>query len=318
MTDFVRLAAQRHCDLLGWHPHSMGGGALRGTGLKLIVAASGTVALGLFTNWASEESPGRWWWAGAAMAAAVLLGFLAAPGLIRKLFRRRPVDLHVAYPVVRAAQRGGAWWALPLPLDTQALEKLNRNIDFSDSASVSPDVQLTRWVYANQGGDVGRSHRRIVIQGAGQAATITGMRARVLARSAVLNGTFIAAGLGGGLDPIQVDMDLDSDHPDAAYFSSQVITIAADETVVVDLYAEASRSTVTWDLEIDFVVSGNLRTITVPSRNSCLRTSGKAGVDVWSANPEGYSANDHYGTTLYANRREIAPWIDEPQGGFAP
>ncbi|GAA2931172.1 MULTISPECIES: hypothetical protein [Streptomyces] len=290
---------------------------MRGTGLKLLVAAAGTVALGLFTNWASEENPNRWWWVGAAIGSAVLLGALATPGLTRKIFRRRPVDLHIAFPEIMSAQRGGAWWALPDPLDTQELDKLHEDIDFSDSAPVPSDVQLTRWVYANQGADVGRSHRRIVIQGAGQAATITGMRARIVTRSAVLSGTFIAAGLGGGLDPIRVDIDLDSDRPSAAYFSSRVITIAPDETVVIDLHAEANRSTVTWDLEIDFVVSGVLRTDTVPSKSACLRTTGKAGAEVWWNQPDGYSANNNYGTVLYATSRHIERWVEEPRGGFA-
>jgi hypothetical protein len=291
---------------------------LRGTGVKLIVAAAGTVALGLFTNWASEENPNRWWWAGAAVVSAALLGTFTTPGLTRKLFRRRPVNLHIAFPEIRDAQRAGAWRALPVPVDAQALGKLNQHIDFSDSAPVSSDVQLTRWVYANQGADVGQSHRRIVIQGAGQAATITGMRAQIVARSAVFGGTFIATGLGGGLDPIRIEIDLDDDQPSAAYFSSRVITIAPDETVVVDLCAEANRSTVTWNLEIDFVVSGNLRTDTVPSKSACLRTTGKAGVEVWWEHPDGYSTNDHYGAVLYETGRQIEPWIDEPSSGFAP
>ncbi|WP_461029949.1 hypothetical protein [Streptomyces sparsus] len=280
--------------------------------MKLVLAAIGTVALGLFTNWASESSPNRWWWTGAAVASALLLAIFATPGLPRNLFRRRPVDLHVSFPAVSATQRGGAWWALPFPLDTEALDNLNERIDFSNSASVPSDVQLTQWVFANQGADLGRSHRRIVIQGAGQAATITDMRARVVARSAVLCGTSVAAGLGGGLESIHVDIDLDSDRPSAAYFSSHAITISPEETVVVDLHAEANRSTVTWDLEIDFVVSGKLRTVTVPSKSACLRTTGKAGVEVWSDHPDGYSMNDHYGTVLYATRRRIEPWVDAP------
>ncbi|MFE5894894.1 hypothetical protein ACFQ6E_39060 [Streptomyces sp. NPDC056462] len=273
--------------------------------IKLVTAAMATVALGLFTNWASEESAQRWWWTAAAGASALLVGAVATPGIARTVLRRRPVDMHLALPRI-TARRSGAHWALPGPLQGQDLERANRELDLTNIYD-----ELTPWVYARGGADVGLVGRRITFQGAGQPATITGMRARILTRSPILAGTIVVVGLGGGDDTLSVSMNLDEDDPTADYFSSHVVNIAADETVVVDLYTRISSSTATWDLEIDFVVQGRLRTVTVPSKDACMRITGRAGCDGSGDEPPGYHTNDHYGTCLYAFRdRGLEPWVD--------
>ncbi|OIJ63424.1 hypothetical protein WN71_034245 [Streptomyces mangrovisoli] len=153
----------------------------------------------------------------------------------------------------------------------------------------------------------------ITFQGAGQPTTITGMRARVLSRTEALTGTVIVAGLGGSDEIVCVGMNLDDEFPAVDHLVSNIINIAADETVVVGLHATAMLATVTWDLEIDFVTAGKLKTVTVRSKDALLRTTPRAGCDEAGREPPGYSHNFHYDVCLYAHRERLEPWIDQPR-----
>lgn len=286
---------------------------MRSTGPQLLLGALATVAAGLFTNAASEDTPHRWWWAAAAVGSTLVIGVVAAPGVHRLLFRRSPVDLHIALPHLLSADRGASWWALPVPLRPAELDEANRTAGPAGGAEW--DHRLTRWVYERGGADIAQSVRRLTFQGVDRPVTIAGMRARVLDRTAVLSGTYVGVGLGGDEPPVRVDIDLDEDHPAAGFFADRVITIAPDENVVVDLVATANRSTVTWDLEIDFVAAGVRRTMTLRSGKHFLRTTGLRGTRVWHERPDGYSVNEHYGTAVMAGRDSLEYWSDEPAAG---
>ncbi|MFE7928979.1 hypothetical protein ACFU6S_09560 [Streptomyces sp. NPDC057456] len=135
-----------------------------------------------------------------------------------------------------AVERGGSHWALPgplLPAEPARAIRAPRPWDV--------DRKLTRWVHRQGGAEVGVSPRRITFQGVDRTIIITGMRAVVLERGPVLDGTFVNTGLGGAEPPLVVEIDLDSDRPEAAFFTDQVITVAVGENVAVDLRPTVNR-----------------------------------------------------------------------------
>ncbi len=244
-----------------------------GLGLGLAATTVATVALGLFVNWASEDGPDRWTWTIAALAVAGLAGILATPQLAARILRRRAVDINIAKPRHLQVQPVGACWALPGPL-TRADAGRATKAARSKRSPGDGYRAIDRYLYDLGGAEVNVTERRITLQGAELPAVVTAMRADVRARTNVLTGTFVTVGLGGGEEPLRMEMDLDSDQPASAWFENQVITVSPGESIVVHLRATAVASSVTWDLLIDFVVAGRTWTERLRSEDFLLRTTG--------------------------------------------
>lgn len=132
------------------------------------------------------------------------------------------------------------------------------------------------------------------------------MRAEVRARTNVLTGTFVTVGLGGGEEPLRMELDLDSDQPASAWFENQVITVSPGESVVVHLRATAVASSVTWDLLIDFVVAGRTRTERLRSEDFLLRTTGlPCHISTFECYESGCTTHENYQVHAYIGRQEL-------------
>jgi hypothetical protein len=232
-----------------------------------------TVALGLFVNWASEDGPNRWVWVIVALATACFAGLLATPRLAAQILGRRAVDINIAKPRHLHVQQVGACWALPDPLTRADAERATKAARSKRSPRDGYRA-IDRCLYDLGGAEVNVTERRITFQGAELPAVVTAMRAEIRERTSVLTGTFVTVGLGGGEEPLRVELDLDSDHPASPWFDQHVITLSPGESVVVHVTATAVASSVTWDLLIDFVVAGRTRTERLRSEDFLLRTTG--------------------------------------------
>jgi hypothetical protein len=270
-----------------------------------VATAVATVALGLFTNWASEEGPNRWVWVAAALATAVLVGLFAAPQLIARLLRRHPVDINVAELRSLGVERMGACWALPVPLRRPDAERATRAARAAADLRKGYDV-LGRFLYDSGGAEVNVTARRITFQGTDLPVVIAGMRADVRTRTEVLKGTFVTVGLGGGEKLIVLELDLDEDRPTAGYFEDHVITVSPGESVVIELRATAVRSAVTWDLLIDFVVAGKARTDRLRSEDFLLRTTGlPCHESTHQCHDSGCTTEENYQASAHIGRGEL-------------
>ena len=186
----------------------------------------------------------------------------------------KPSVESVASPQGSAYQEGALEWALPSAITRGDLDRLNSVIKGGDDGDAA---RIGRWVRENGGADVGETKLRITLQGIDQKTVVTGLHAKIRDRTDILTGGYITVDKGAPVDPVKVILDLDRRRPSAAYFSNKVITIAADETVVIDLTATALQSTVTWDIELDLIVTGKKRTVTVKANSAHFRTTGRAG-----------------------------------------
>ena len=249
------------------------------------------------------------WVMGAVVTAMIMALFspLYLPRLLNAINpNRNPVDLNVD-AVQRASaveqipglevEKLGSWWAFPEEITQHDIDALNSIIGDIDDFREQERV-LSSWVYQHGGADIPETKRRLTLQGVDQSVVVTGVRAKVLKREAVLEGGFLAVGLGGAESPRDIALDLDSRAPSAPFFADEVITIKPGETEVLDVIASVTNSTVTWDLIIDFVVAGRPRVATIAADSARLRTTGQAGVPRRPELP-GYDLRNHYRSLAY-------------------
>lgn len=164
-------------------------------------------------------------------------------------------------------EEGVNQFALPMPLTEEQWYATRARSDPAD------EDYLNRWVYRHGGADIGESARRVTVLGKTGSLVITGVRAEVLQRAAPLTGCLALVGAGIELEPIQAELNLDSDHPTAPYFVRTPVSVKRGESVVIDVYAKTTLSTVTWDLVIDLLVDGKKRPYRVSSEEGMLRTT---------------------------------------------
>lgn len=125
----------------------------------------------------------------------------------------------------------------------------------------------------------------LVVRGnSSNAVTITNIHARVLDVRPAINGTLVYSPYEGRESIIRVGAELGAgDHSvqDIAddgvfagrHFAETVYTLKKDEIVIFNIQAHATNGTYAWDVGVDFVVDGDLRTFYAGSKDQPFRVS---------------------------------------------
>lgn len=210
----------------------------------------------------------------------------------------------VPAPERRTYQVGLGQWALPSKLQERQAASITAAAVDSDGG-VDPD-KLGRWIRENGGADIDETIVRLTLQGIDQNVALTGLRAEIINRTPTMNGAYIPGdGSGGVNDPIKIALDLDQNRPTAAFFNDKAVTIAAGETVILDITAKVTSSTVTWDIALDFVVAGKKRTVIAKANSAHFRTTNWFGPPE-RRDDEGYEASSAY--------QSAGDWKPGPKG----
>jgi Excalibur calcium-binding domain len=165
-----------------------------------------------------------------------------------------------------------------------------------DPAAVPSSVKdcetLRQWLAGAGSADVDSSYLRLHLQGARtETITISGLRARVVSRTPPADESIVYCPSAGEAGAQRVFIDLDKRAPTARaltadgkpgkpYFELHTVTLTKGEPIDFAIEARSSRSTVTWQLEVD-VQSGTKRsTVVVP--NATFRTTPWQGEEGYS------------------------------------
>lgn len=199
------------------------------------------------------------------VAATALIGFLInqfGPDVVEKVGDKEPVRVRADYD---EARYGDGWeMATPTPI---ALD--------SGPPRGSTNEQVRRWATKEGGALVDEAWLQLLIEGRRSGGVVVkGMRARSVARGEPHAGTsirFTSAGLQGNS---AVGFDLDSPSPTARsvddqgklgrpYFSDNSITLAKGENMTLNVVGKAERNFHRWVIDMDIVVGGEEKTLTV-------------------------------------------------------
>lgn len=138
------------------------------------------------------------------------------------------------------------------------------------------------WLKKNRGIEAGRTNLQLVIQGQSDSAVlISSMRVRVLSKLALDDGIPVACPTAGEAQIRSISVNLDATPPTVDYRSNSGapfgFTLAKGETETLLVTASAARATYRWAIDLEVVVDGAKKTLSVGGPDGFWTTARPSG-----------------------------------------